>query len=94
MKNPVYEWLIAEHEINEALRCKKDGIDEKTVYDFDVAFEELRKKYPDVIGKQEPGDMENAPYRKQHTGASNIEMLSCSFHGEDWKKYNDEVEKL
>lgn len=94
MGNPVYEWLVAEHEINEALRCKKDGIDEKAVSDFDRSFEELREKFPYTIGDQEPGDMVSAPYHKQHTGATQIERLSCQFHGEDWDKYSDTVDNL
>jgi len=94
MGNYIYEWLVAEHEINEALRCKKDGIDERVVSDFDKSFEELRKKFPDIIGDQEPGDMVSAPYHKQHIGATEIEKLSCKFHGEDWDEYNNTVDSL
>ena len=42
---------------------------------FDINFEELRKKNPDIIGVQEPGDMVSAPYYHQHQTATVIEKL-------------------
>ena len=92
--NIYYEWFIAEHEINEALMCKKDGITEKQVSDYDIAFEQLRKEYPEIIGDQEPGDMVSAPYNSQHKRATQIEYSSVSLHGENWAEYEKAVNKL
>lgn len=94
MGNPVYEWLVAEHEINEALKCKADGVVEKVVSEFDMRFENLREQYPDIIGDQEPGDMVSAPYHPQHIGATQIEKFSASFHGVNWDDYNSTVDNL
>lgn len=92
--NIYYEWFVAEHEINEALMCKKDGISEKQVSDYDKAFEQLRKEYPELIGEQEPGDMISAPYNSQHKRATQIESVSVSLHGENWDEYEKAVNNL
>lgn len=103
MKNPIYEWLVAEHEINEALRCKKDGVTQKDVDKFDIEYEKRRKKLLSMnLSKKnrervlsfEAGLDPKAPYRKQHQGATKIEKMSCRFHGEDWKKYDKTVMNL
>lgn len=94
MGNPLYTWLVASHEINEALRCKTDGVDEKDITVFDKAFEALRERFPSLIGDQEPGDMVSAPYHDQHVGATNIERLSAEFHGVDWDEYDTTVNSL
>lgn len=94
MKNVVFEWLVAEHEINEALMCQRDGIQEKVVSDFDKTFEDLRVKFPEMIGSMEPGDMTSAPYHEQHFGASLIEKMSASLHKIDWKEYTKAIEEL
>ena len=94
MKNTHYEWFVAEHEINEALLCIRDGVDEKIITEFDIVFEKLREQYPELIGDQEPGNMVSAPYNKQHLAATNIEMLTCWVFKEDWGKYDDAINSL
>lgn len=94
MGNIIYQWLVAEHEINEALMCQQAGVSEVEVSDFDMKFEALRETLPKLIGDQEPGDMVSAPYYKQHQAATQIEQLSANHHKIDWKKYNKAVEEL
>ena len=94
MENPLYEWLAAEHEINEAFRCLKDGIKEKDITKFDKDFEELRLKYPELIGDQEPGNMVSAPYNIQHESATRIEKVSATEHDVDWEDYDNTVNSL
>lgn len=89
-----YEWLVAEHEINEALMCQAKGISEEKISKFDKDFEALRGFAPTLIGDQEPGDMVSAPYHKQHKAATTIEKCSATFHEVDWKKYEKAVSNL
>lgn len=92
--NKHYEWFIAEHEINEALLCRRDGVSEKSASDFDKEFEDLRKLHPRIIGDQEPGNMVTAPYHKQHKAATDIENMTCAIFGEDWRDYDNKVNSL
>jgi hypothetical protein len=94
LKNIMYEWLVAEHEINEALECKKLGIKPEDLDDYDIKFEALRSTAPEVIGEQEPGDMVAAPYYKQHQDATAIEQLSAKLHGVNWHDYTLTVESV
>ncbi len=75
------EWLIALHELVEVLTCEHDGITQKQVDDFDMAYK----------GDDEPGDDSDAPYREQHCLATGIERILAARWGVDWKKYEDEL---
>ncbi len=94
MGNWKYEYLVAMHEVDEALLCYARGIPEKVVSDFDVVFEKIRESFPEVIGDQEPGDMVSAPYNKEHVFATKIERLRAAEMGVSWDEYNDAVEDL
>lgn len=90
MNNHRYEYLIAIHELLEALLCHERGIAEGSVTKFDEQFESLRP-----IGfTGEPGDHPLAPYRKEHFFATSIERLVASELGIDWTKYEAVVNKL
>jgi hypothetical protein len=58
--------LIALHELVEVLLCRKRLITQKQVDDFDFAAEDC---------EGEPGDLPDAPYRKEHRFAMMIEHL-------------------
>lgn len=58
--------LIALHELVEVLLCRKRGITQKQVDDFDFANGDC---------EGEPGDLPDAPYRKEHRFAMLIEHL-------------------
>ena len=80
MGNWKYETLVAVHELVEALLCKDRGIKKEDVDDFDIEFEKNR-----VEGNEdEPGDDINAPYRKEHFFATDIERLIAGQLGVDW----------
>lgn len=68
--NPHETFLIAVHEIVEAYICFSRGITDLEVDDFD--FHHADQAALDGI---EPGDMEAAPYRKEHRFAMLIEHL-------------------
>jgi hypothetical protein len=78
------------HELVEALLCDARGIPEKSVTEFDLAFEKARP----ANNFDEPGDSPNAPYRKEHFAATTIERLLAQELGLDWKEYEDAVNSL
>ena len=85
-----YEFLIAIHELIEWYLAKKAGIKEFDITAHDVQFEKNRKA--GVHGPHdEPGDAYNAPYRRQHRFAENIERLIAQELGVDWDSYNSRI---
>ncbi len=70
--------------------CKERGITEQSVTDFDIDFE---KKRPEG-NVDEPGDAVDAPYRKEHFFATNIERLMSEQLGVNWQEYDSIVVNL
>lgn len=91
-KLPTYneEFLIAIHELIECAMCKHNGISQEQVDDFDTRFEANRA--PGNV--EEPGDMYNAPYHKEHSIASGIERIVAAELEVDWLKYEDNIDAL
>lgn len=58
-------FLIALHELVEMMLCRKRGITQQQVDEFDLAF----------AGDGEPGDDPACPYRSEHRAAMLIEHL-------------------
>lgn len=90
MKNWRYEMLVAVHELVEVLMCWHDGVTEKSVDRFDIAFEKARKPG----NHDEPGDDPHAPYSRQHGVATGIERILAVFLGVSWKAYEKKVDSL
>jgi hypothetical protein len=90
MGNPDYEALVALHELVEVLLCEKRGIKAEAVDAFDKEYEANRKEGDD----SEPGDSLDAPYRKEHFFATNIEALMSAELGVDWPKYEAAINAL
>jgi hypothetical protein len=84
------EALIAVHELVEVLICRADRVEQKSVDDFDIEFENRRAKG----NNDEPGDDPNAPYKKQHCIATGVERILAAALGVNWSDYADEIEKL
>lgn len=76
--------LVAIHELVEASLCASRGITQEQVDKFDESFD----------GDGEPGDSPDAPYRREHFFATNIERLLCAELGIDWAEYDQQVEEL
>lgn len=72
-----YNALVAVHELIEALLCEARGISEESVTAFDVAHPEM----------DDPGGDPAAPYHREHTFATQIEMLLAEELGVDWDEY-------
>ena len=88
--NEDYEFLVAVHELIEQYLCKKRGIKELDITDFDEVFEMKR-----VQGNtDEPGDDKNAPYRREHFFATSIERLVSAEIGVDWSEYDKAINEL
>lgn len=90
MKDWRYEFLVAFHELIEAMLCKQRGISQEEVDDFDIAFE-ARRVRGDL---SEPGDNALAPYYNEHQFATCLERLMALELGVIWKEYDEKVSSL
>lgn len=84
------EALIAVHELIEVLMCRNDGVSQRSVEDFDMAYEKTRPEHDN----SEPGDSPDAPYRRQHFVATNIERQLADALGVKWHEYESEIYSL
>ena len=85
-----YTMLVALHELVEVLKCKHDGVSQKSVDDFDIVYEKNRQNGDD----SEPGDSVGAPYMKQHCLATGIERIMASELDVSWKVYEEVINGL
>ncbi len=92
--NTMYEFLIAVHELVEAMLCNFKGISEESVTDFDKSFEHMRNLFPIIVGDKEPGDEDAAPYLHEHRMASRIENWLADSAGVDKEDYNNTINSL
>lgn len=79
--NPVYEQAVVLHELMEYFLCLKAGIKEEDIMAFDVSVLNLT---------HEPGDLPDAPYRREHCFATSVEMMFIAAAGENWDDYDIE----
>jgi hypothetical protein len=86
-----YEVLVAVHEIIEMALTRHRGIAEEGITDFDIRFEQNKSQ---ALVAGEPGDNINAPYRKEHFFATNVERLLAAELGVDWFEYDRYVDAL
>lgn len=86
-----YNFLIGLHEFVEAYLCKKRGISEGSVTEFDIKYEEDSKMFGNG---HEPGDSPLAPYRKEHKFATKIEKMMARELKVNWKKYEECLNNL
>jgi hypothetical protein len=91
MKDWRYEALIVVHELIEMFLTKHRDIAEQNISDFDIKFEQSREQ---SLVTGEPGDHPNAPYRREHFFATNLERLLSAELGVDWFEYDRDVDAL
>jgi len=90
MQNEDYEFLVLIHELIEAHLCRKRGISEEAITNFDIEFEKNR-----VEGNfDEPGNDPKAPYNKEHLYATLIERQLAKELSVDWDLYDKTVNEL
>lgn len=78
------ELLVAIHELVESALCDQRGIPEHEVAAFDMAN----------LDADEPGELPNAPYHREHMFAETIERLVAEQLGVSWIQYGQAVSKL
>lgn len=85
-----YEVALAFHEAFEACLCKDAGVTQKSVDDFDMAYDLAHPDQPDLNA----GDELDAPYKHQHNYATIVDRLFIGACGLSWKAYDDELAKV
>lgn len=88
--NEDYEFCIAIHELIESHICRKRGIKNQDITNFDCKFESERKPGDET----EAGDDKNAPYKREHFFATSIERLVAAELGIDWEIYEKTLDDL
>ena len=78
------EYLVADHELREAILCRHRGISQKVVDDFDTSWK----------SEGEPGDDPQAPYKREHFFATSIERLTAAELDVDWAEYEGKLNAL
>lgn len=93
MGNEDYAFLVFVHELIEEHLTRRRGLMEQEIVAFDLMYENerLEGKHSD---EDEPGFDSRAPYQKEHTMATGIEMLLAGHMGIDWNAYNETVMSL
>ena len=86
-----HEVLVAIHEIVEMALAKHRRIDEAAITEFDIRFEQSKSK---GLVSGEAADNPNAPYRREHFFATNLERLFSADLGVDWTEYERFVDGL
>ncbi len=94
MQNNDFESLVMLHEFVEAILCKKRGISEKEVTAFDQSFEAMRAQYPEIVGDDEPGSNQRAPYYDEHLVASVTEEMLAEELKVDQAEYSKAINAL
>ncbi len=89
LDNPIFEYLLVHHEIDEAQICRLQGIDVSQVDEFDENFE---RKRPADDNESEPGDESDAPYHFAHTTAEALERSLALALGVVWGDYMKAIE--
>jgi hypothetical protein len=90
MDNEDYVFLVQLHEMAEAYLCKKRGIEQAVVDEFDIRYEVNRPEGDE----SEPGDDPRAPYYKEHQFATAIERFMAEELGVNWDEYSKVVASL
>jgi hypothetical protein len=93
MGDPRYEFLVAFHELIEKELCRQRGISEPEVTRFDMQFEAEREQGLHGL-TDEAGDAPDAPYRREHVFATNLERMLAHEMGVDWSTYEGCLDAL
>lgn len=91
MKDWRYEVLVMVHELIEMALTRHRNVSEEAITAFDVKFEAERLE---GLRTGEPGDDPAAPYRREHTFATNVERLLAAELDVDWATYEVYVDSL
>lgn len=84
MEDQDSEFLVALHEMIEAWLCRKAGITDAQVDDWDKAH----------LDDPDPGSHENCPYGEQHFSALHIESIVATMLKIEWEEHGKRVDAL
>ena len=90
LSDPFYENLILVHELTELTLCRKEGITDEMIDEFDFAFANSRASGD----ASEPGDDLAAPYYEQHQFATKVEKEMAEKLGVDWETYEARIKEV
>jgi hypothetical protein len=93
MGNELYHKMVVIHELIEEALTKHRGLSEQDIMAFDLYYEKRREQGL-VPADSEPGFDPNAPYLREHTLATSVEMMMCALSGESWTEYDRTVMNL
>ena len=82
------EFLVAFHELFEAMWCKHARVSQEDVDQFDLTWQSEGEN------ATEPGDDPTAPYYRGHQMAIAHERLACFALDQNWFDYERELELL
>jgi len=82
-----FNFLIARHELDEAMLCKLHNITQEQVDEYD-------NKHPNEAGSDDFSDNFDALYYNQHCDALAAEWIMSRLLYVDWKEYTKKLEKL
>jgi len=89
----IYAKMVIVHELIEEALTKHRGCTEQEIMDFDLYYESRRKQGL-VDNISEPGFDNNAPYLKEHTLSTSVEMQMCALAGISWNDYDNFISRL
>jgi hypothetical protein len=87
-----YEFLVATHELHEAMLCHFRGITAKQVDNWDLAWKAPKGVKGPAI--DEAGDDPKAPYYKEHRFGIAIERLVAHELNANWAEYDAAFDRL
>ena len=82
--NRKFNKLLLIHELVECMLIQEEGIEEYTIDQFDA----------NNLDAEEPGELLNAPYHKEHVHAEFVEKYLCEAMNVDWNEYSKAIEEL
>lgn len=83
----MYAKMVVIHELVEEALTKHRGLTEQEITDFDL-YHEKRIEQGLVPKDSQPGFDVNAPYIREHTLATAVEMQMCALAGISWSEYD------
>lgn len=98
--NPMWEYLVASHEIDEAMLCRENNVSEEKITAFDKDYESSRRAGIPARCKcrptktSEPGDDKHAPYGKYHRIATIFEKQRAKKLKVNWRLYERKINSL
>lgn len=88
LKDERYNFLVAIHELIEAVLCDNDGITTEQVDTYDMNHQD------DKLGSDCFSDHPNSPIFLRHGDALSIEWLLARLMNVDWKDYSKRIGDL